>query len=132
MKKVVLVAALGLAAAVGTAAAADIAAGEKAFAKCKVCHTIGEGAVNKVGPQLNGLDGRVLATAEGYKSYGNDLKKMGEAGDKWDAARLAKYLTDPRAFNPGTKMAFVGVKDPVELENVVAYVLQFGADGKVK
>jgi len=132
MKKVLVLAALGLAAAAGNAFAADVAAGEKSFAKCKVCHAIGEGATNKVGPMLNGVAGRKMASVEGFKGYGNDLKAMGEAGKAWDAAELAKYLTDPKAFNPGTKMAFPGIKDAAELENVVAYVLQFGADGKVK
>ncbi|MDK9695939.1 MAG: c-type cytochrome [Siculibacillus sp.] len=132
MKKVVLFAALGLVAATGTAFAADVAAGEKAFAKCKICHAIGEGATNKVGPQLNGVDGRKMASVEGFKGYGSDLKGMGDAGKVWNAAELAKYVTDPKAFNPGTKMAFAGIKDATELENVVAYVLQFGADGKKK
>ncbi len=132
MKKVLVLAALGLAAAAGSASAADVAAGEKAFAKCKICHAIGEGATNKVGPQLNGVNGRKMASVEGFKGYGADLKKMGDEGKAWDAATLATYLTDPKAFNPGTKMAFAGVKDATELENVVAYVMQFGADGKVK
>ena len=42
------------------------------------------------------------------------------------------YLKDPKAFNPGTKMAFAGIKDDAELDNIVAYVAQFGADGKKK
>jgi cytochrome c len=132
MKKVLVLAALGLVAAVGSASAADVAAGEKAFAKCKICHAIGEGAANKVGPQLNGVAGRKMASVDGFKGYGADLKAMGDAGKAWDAATLATYLADPKAFNPGTKMAFAGVKDAAELENVVAYVMQFGADGKVK
>ena len=132
MKKVLVLAALGLAAAAGNAFAADVAAGEKAFAKCKICHAIGEGATNKVGPQINGLAGRKMASVEGFKGYGADLKAMGDAGKVWDAATLATYLADPKAFNPGTKMAFAGVKDATELENVVAYVMQFGADGKPK
>ena len=132
MKKILVLAALGLAAATGTASAADVAAGEKVFAKCKVCHAVGEGAKNKVGPEINGLAGRKMASVADFKGYGADLKAMGEAGKVWDAATLATYLTDPKAFNPGTKMAFAGVKDATELENVVAYVMQFGADGKVK
>ena len=91
---------------------------------------IGEGAANRVGPQLNGTEGRVMASIADFKGYGPDLKKMGEEGKKWDAATLATYLKDPKAFNPGTKMAFAGLKDATELENVVAYVVQFGADGK--
>ena len=132
MKKVLVLAALGLAAAAGNAFAADVAAGEKAFAKCKICHAIGEGATNKVGPQLNGVVGRKMASVDGFKGYGADLKAMGDAGKAWDAATLATYLADPKAFNPGTKMAFAGIKDEGELADVVAYLLQFGPTGAKK
>ena len=132
MKKVVMFAALGLVAAAGSAFAADPAAGEKVFAKCKACHMIGEGAANRVGPQLNGIDGRQMASIAEFKGYGADLKAMGDAGKKWDAAELSKYLADPKAFNPGTKMAFAGVKDATELADVVAFISTFGADGKKK
>ena len=132
MKKLVVLAALGLVAATGSAFAADAANGEKVFAKCKACHMIGEGAANRVGPQLNGIDGRGMAAIADFKGYGADLKAMGEAGKKWDAATLSSYIADPKAFNPGTKMAFAGVKDATDLADVVAYISSFAADGKKK
>ena len=132
MKKVVLLAALGFVASTGASFAADAAAGEKAFAKCKACHMIGEGAQNRVGPELNGIDGRKMASIDTFKGYGADLKGMGEKGTAWNAAELDKYLTDPKAYNPGTKMAFAGVKDAAERENLIAYITSFGADGKKK
>ncbi|TBW37214.1 c-type cytochrome [Siculibacillus lacustris] len=131
MKKVVMLAALGFVAAAGSASAADVAAGEKVFAKCKICHAIGEGATNKVGPQLNGVIGRKAGSTD-FKGYGEGLKKLGDEGLVWDEAKLTQYVKDPKAFNPTTKMAFVGVKDDTDLANVVAYVAQFGADGKPK
>lgn len=72
-----------------SALAADPAAGEKVFAKCKVCHAIGEEAKNKVGPQLNGIEGRKMASIADFKGYAADLKKMGEDGGVWTAANLA-------------------------------------------
>ena len=114
------------------ALAADPVAGEKVFAKCKVCHAIGEEAKNKVGPQLNGIEGRKMASIADFKGYAADLKKMGEDGGVWTAANLAVYLKDPKAFNPGTKMAFAGIKDEGELADVVAYLLQFGPTGAKK
>ncbi len=36
----------------------DPANGENVFKKCKICHQIGEGAKNQVGPELNGVVGR--------------------------------------------------------------------------
>jgi cytochrome c len=134
MKKVVLLAALGFVAAAGNAYAADAAAGEALFkTKCKICHMIGEGAQNRVGPELNGVDGRKMGSVETFKGYGEELKKMGAEGKTWDAAQLATYLADPKAFNPGTKMSFAGFKDDkAAAENVAAFVLSHGADGKKK
>lgn len=114
--------------AAGTARAQDVAAGEQAFKKCLPCHAIGEGAKNKVGPELNGLDGRHSGSAPGY-SYSEANKKSGIV---WDKANFEKYINDPRGTIPGTKMIFPGIKNPKEVDNLWAYVSQFGPDGKKK
>ena len=59
------VAGVALLASLGAAVAQDAAAGEKVFAKCKICHQIGEGAKNMVGPVLNGVVGRHSGTYRG-------------------------------------------------------------------
>lgn len=132
MKKVAILAALGFAAMAGSALAADPAAGEKVFAKCKACHMIGEEAKNRVGPELNGIDGRKQGSIEDFKGYGADLKAMGEKGGVWNAAELDKYLTNPKAYNPGTKMAFAGLPAEADRADLIAYITSFGADGKKK
>lgn len=53
-----LAAAAGIALALPALAEGDAALGEKVFGKCKACHAVGEGAKNKVGPELNGIVGR--------------------------------------------------------------------------
>jgi len=113
---------------VGAASAQDVAAGEQSFKKCMPCHSIGEGAKNKVGPELNGLDGRHSGSAPGY-SYSEANKKSGIV---WAKDTFEKYINDPRAMIPGTKMIFPGIKNPKEVENLWAYVGQFGPDGKKK
>jgi cytochrome c len=130
MKIQIAVAALALAvwSIAGTVHAQDAAAGEQSFRKCLPCHSIGEGAKNKVGPELNGLDGRHSGTAPGY-NYSEANKKSGIV---WDKANFEKYINDPRAMIPGTKMIFPGIKNPKEVDNLWAYVGQFGADGKKK
>jgi cytochrome c len=130
MKSGIAVAALALASLTVASAvrAQDIAAGEQAFKKCLPCHSIGEGAKNKVGPELNGLDGRHSGSAPGY-SYSEANKKSGIV---WNKANFEKYINDPKAMVPGTKMIFPGIKNPKEVENLWAYVSQFGADGKKK
>jgi len=112
------VAAAALIASMGAAAAQDAAAGEKVFAKCKVCHQIGEGAKNMVGPVLNGVVGRHAGTYEGY--HYSDANK--NSGITWDEAALKEYLRDPKAKVPGTKMVFPGLKNEKDRQDVIAYL----------
>ena len=132
MKKFSLSALVVIAAsAVASAAFADdvdLAAGKTSFNKCLACHAIGEGAKNKVGPVLNGLDGRKSGTAPDY-NY-TDANK--NSGITWNEAVFKEYIKDPKAKIPGTKMAFAGIKSENEINNLWAYVSQFDADGKIK
>jgi cytochrome c len=66
MVRGLIIGAMVLAAWVAHAMAQDVPAGETAFRKCQPCHDVGETAKNKLGPELNGLDGRKAGTAEGY------------------------------------------------------------------
>jgi cytochrome c len=121
-------AAIALALSSFATAAQDLAAGEQSFKKCLPCHAIGDGAANKVGPQLNGLDGRKAGNAADY-SY-SDANK--DSGLVWNEATFKEYIQNPMAKIPGTKMAFPGVKNETEIGNLWAYLKQFGADGKIK
>jgi cytochrome c len=115
-----------LVASAGAAAAQDAAAGEKVFAKCKVCHQVGENAKSAIGPALNGVVGRKAGTYPGY-NYSEANKT---SGITWDEATLKEYLKDPKAKIPGTKMVFPGLKSDEDIANVIAYLKQFGPDGK--
>lgn len=110
------------------ASAQDLAAGEQSFKKCLPCHAVGDGAANKVGPQLNGLDGRKAGTAPDY-SY-SDANK--DSGMVWSEAVFKEYIANPMAKIPGTKMAFPGIRNATEVNNLWAYLKQFGPDGKIK
>ena len=110
------------------ASAADIEAGKTAFRKCMACHDIGEGAKNKVGPELNGLNGRVAGKLEGYK-FSN---AMIESGITWSHDQFAEYITKPSKKVPKTKMAFAGISKESEIENLWAYLAQFDASGAIK
>jgi cytochrome c len=120
------IAGAALAASIGAAAAQDAAAGEKVFAKCKLCHQIGETAKNFVGPVLNGVVGRKAGTYPDY--HYSDANK--NSGLTWDEATLKEYLKDPKAKVPGTKMVFPGLSSEEDIANVIAYLKQFGPDGK--
>jgi cytochrome c len=111
---------------IAVASAQDAAAGEKVFLKCKACHQIGEGAKNAVGPVLNGVVGRKAGTYPDY-SYSEANKN---SGITWDEATLKEYLKNPRGRVPGTKMFFPGLTKEEDIDNVIAYLKQFGPDGK--
>src|SRR5450756_1331726 len=97
--KSILTAAVVLAAMAQAAQAQDVAAGEQSFKKCLPCHAVGEGAKNKVGPELNGVDGRHSGTAADY-NYSDANKN---SGITWSEATFKEYIKDPKAKIPGTK-----------------------------
>jgi cytochrome c len=123
-----LAAAIGLVVSTGAALAQDAAAGENSFRKCAPCHSIGPDAANKVGPLLNGLDGRPAGTVAGF-NY-SDANKS--SGITWGETSFKEYVKDPRGKVPGTKMVFAGIKSQTELDNLWAYVSQFDKDGNKK
>jgi cytochrome c len=117
-----------LAAATSAASAQDLAAGATSFKKCAPCHDIGPNAKNKVGPLLNGLDGRKSGTIAGY-NY-TDANK--NSGIVWDEKQFLEYIKDPKAKIPTTKMVFAGIKNENEAKNLWAFINQHGADGQKK
>ena len=128
MKKLTLSTLIVIASAAASSAALaqDVAAGKTSFNKCLACHAIGEGAKNKVGPELNGLNGRKSGTAEGY-SYSEANKN---SGITWDEATFKDYIKDPKAKIPGTKMVFAGIKNEQEASDLWAFLAQYDKDGK--
>jgi cytochrome c len=110
------------------ALAQDATAGEHQFSKCLPCHAVGPDAENKIGPVLNGLDGRHSGTAPNY-SYSDANKNSGIV---WDEASFKEYIKNPAAKVPGTKMTFVGIKNEQDINDLWAYLKQFDADGNKK
>lgn len=110
------------------ATAGDAAAGEKVFNQCRACHQVGENARNRVGPTLNGVVGSTAGSVEGF-GYSDVLA---ESGLTWDEDTLAAYLADPRGFLPGNTMAYAGLRSDEDIENVIAFLATYDADGTRK
>ena len=108
------------------ALAQDVEAGQTSFKKCQVCHDVGEAAKNKIGPILNGLDGRKAGSVEGYSF--SDANK--NSGLTWSETTFKEYINDPRAKIPDTKMVFPGIKNEKEAGDLWAYLAQFDQNGK--
>lgn len=120
MLRLSAVAALALFAVV-PAKAQDADAGKAVFNQCRACHQVGETAKNGVGPMLNGVIGRKSGSVEGY-NYSEANKTSGKT---WDDATFLEYIKDPKAFMPGNKMAFAGVKDEQKAKDLLAYLKTF-------
>ena len=99
--------------------AGDAQRGAQVFAQCKICHSL-EAGKNMLGPSLHGLFGRKAGSVPGF-AYSPAMKN---ANVTWNDDTLAKYLADPKAFVPGDKMAFPGIKDPSKLGDLLAYLNQ--------
>lgn len=116
-----------LAAAVSTAAAAaDADRGATLFEDCAGCHEIGRGAAILVGPPLNGLFGRRAGTVEGF-DYSEGLARAGAEGLTWTAETLHVYIENPYNLVSHTRMAYPGMADPADREDLLAYLRRFSA-----
>lgn len=94
---------------------ADLAKGEEVYARCAACHSLTE---NRTGPRHCGLFGRTAGTQPGFE-YSPAMKR---SRITWDAAGLDRFLAAPLEVVPGTKMTYVGVPDPAERANLIAYL----------
>jgi cytochrome c len=103
---------------------ADPAKGQGVAKKCAACHSFDEGGPAKVGPNLWNVVGAPHAHMEGF-TYSAAMKA---STGSWDYASLDQFLTNPKAYIPGTKMAFPGIKKPEDRAAVIAYLRSLSAN----
>lgn len=102
---------------------ADVERGEKVFKKCLQCHTPNKGGQHKIGPNLWGIVLNSYAHAKDF-AYSKAMETMKE--QKWTYENLNQFLYKPKKHMPGTKMSFVGIKDPQERADVILYLRKMG------
>jgi cytochrome c len=110
-------AALALAMFTSHVRAADVDKGKAVFEQCAACHSLGE-AGDFDGPTLKGVMGRKAGSLDDYR-YSAAMKRSDVT---WDAATLDKYVTDPQAFIPGNRMAFAGISEKAQRDDLIAYI----------
>ena len=102
-----------------SASAGDAKAGRAVFAaQCSVCHSDARDGPVILGPPLWGVIGRKAGSVSGYP-YSTAMQA---AGFVWTADRLRAYLPAPRDYLPGVKMSYPGLKNPKQLEDLIAYL----------
>ena len=97
-------------------ASADIDKGARVFRKCSACHKVD--GTDGVGPHLNGVVGRTIASIGGF-GYSGALTSLD--GD-WTPEELYGFLLNPKGYAPGTTMGFAGLKKPEEKADLIAYL----------
>jgi len=102
----------------------DAAAGADVFRKCQSCHSVGQGAEDRVGPHLNGVFGRRAGAHDGF-NYSADMAMMGADGLTWTLEKLDAYLENPKALVSRTRMNFAGLKDAEDRADVLAFLRQY-------
>lgn len=93
--------------------------GEQVYLVCRACHMLEAGAPHTIGPNLWGVIGRPVASAEGYDRY---TQGMSSLGGVWTPARLDIYLRQPMVEVQGTTMAFPGVPDAGDRVDLIAWL----------
>ncbi len=96
------------------------------FRACAACHTLTAGE-HRTGPSLAGMYGRKAGTAEGFQRYSDALRNSGLV---WDARTLDGWLRDPAALLPGNAMAFRGLPEARDRDDLIAY-LRAVSEGKI-
>lgn len=101
--------------------AQDVAAGQRVFNQCRACHTIEAGGRNGVGPNLHGVVGRRAAAVEGFR-YSANMRQLAEGGLTWTPENLHRYLTNPKDLVPQGTMAFAGLRNEQQRNDLIAYL----------
>jgi cytochrome c len=105
---------------------ADIAKGQTITSKCASCHQFDPAGTNNIGPGLFGVVGRAPGSHPAY-AYDSAMQDFAKTHTAWTYDLLYQFLKNPQGFMPGTKMTFVGLKDPQDRINVIAYLRSNGS-----
>lgn len=119
--------AIGLAG--GAAAQGDPERGEILYRPCAACHMIGEGAIHRIGPHLNGLIGRGIGAVEGY-AFSDIFLEAAAQGEQWTEQALDGFIANPDGYLPGTSMVFRGIRAAEDREDLIAYIVAEGASAE--
>lgn len=103
------------------AQAQNAEAGRTVYNQCRACHTIEAGGRNGVGPNLHAVVGRRAGAVEGFR-YSAPMRTAAEGGLTWTPANLDRYLANPKDLIPGGSMAFAGLRNEQQRQDLIAWL----------
>ena len=115
-RRLALVAMLAIAYPGQSLASGDPVHGQQVYKVCAACHAIEK---NGAGPKHQGILGRTAGTVPDYR-YSPALQKSGIV---WTDETLDKWLADPQAVVPGTKM-FYALESAQDRADVIEFLKQ--------
>lgn len=89
------------------------------FAQCAACHAVAKGAPHGLGPNLWGIAGTKAGAIADYQFS----PALAASGLVWDEATLDKWLENPRALVPGTKMSYAGMSNAEQRKELVTWLM---------
>jgi cytochrome c len=105
----------------------DAVRGERAFQRRYSCHSVDPNETAKLqGPSLFQIIGRPAGATAGFE-YSDAMRNKAATGLVWDAAALDRYIADPEAVVPGTRMSVPPLRDEQERADLIAYLARLGA-----
>jgi len=104
--------------AVPMIASADPVKGAEISKRCMTCHSFDKDGPNRVGPNLWGVVEGPTAHKADFP-YSAAIKGLNKT---WTYAELDRFLSDPKAYAPGTKMSFAGLKKAEERAALLAWL----------
>jgi len=126
MRSLILAAAALALAPFAGAVAQDADAGQRVFNQCRACHNINQGGRSGVGPALHGVWGRAAGSIDGFR-YSAPMRERATGGLVWTEENLRAYLTDPKSVVPAGSMSFAGIRNPQQLNDLLAYLQRASA-----
>ena len=104
---------------VNIAVQGDSDRGKKLYLQCRACHSLKKGEPHKIGPNLYDFYNRSAGDKDNFK-YSEALMNSGIV---WDYKNLDLWLENPQALIPENKMVYVGMRNPKDREDLMAYLL---------
>ena len=107
--------------AVGSQFNPDEAGFYELAAPCMDCHAIEGDATDPVGPTLEGVFGRRIASIGSYQ-YSAALYRKAATGQYWDTLNLDRFLESPQTMAPGNAMTYAGVPDAADRARLITWL----------